>query len=138
MNGFRYKLYQFMQGRRGVDQFSRFLVMLSLLLVGISLFVGKYPVVYMITYFLGFASLIYGEFRIFSRNLYKRDVENSKYLAAKQKIIGGKTLKQRRAERKIYTFFKCPGCGQKMRAPKGKGSIRVTCHNCNTSFERKV
>ena len=138
MNGFRYKLYQFMQGRRGVDQFSRFLVMLSLLLVGISLFVGKYPVVYMITYFFFFSSLIYGEFRIFSRNLYKRDVENSKYLAAKQKIIGGKTLKQRRAERKIYTFFKCPGCGQKMRAPKGKGSIRVTCHNCNTSFERKV
>lgn len=138
MNGFRYKLYQFMQGRRGVDQFGRFLIIVSLFLVGGSIFVSKWPVVYSITYFLGFAIFIYSQFRILSRNLYKRDMENIRYLTWRQKMTGGKTLKQRMAERKVYTFFKCPGCGQKMRAPKGKGSIRVTCHNCNTSFERKV
>ena len=38
----------------------------------------------------------------------------------------------------VYKYFNCPECGQKMRAPKGKGRIRVTCTKCGTQFEKRV
>lgn len=37
-----------------------------------------------------------------------------------------------------YLYFKCPKCKQEMRAPKGKGKIRVTCKNCGETFEKKT
>lgn len=138
MGKFRYMLYQFMQGRRGIDQFGRFLLMTAIALLVISLFCSKIPVLYVITYYTGVAALVYGYFRAFSRNIYKRDIENNKFLAWKYKITKGKTFQQWNYERKIYSFFKCPGCDQKMRAPKGKGTIKVTCHRCNTTFNKKV
>ena len=44
--------------------------------------------------------------------------------------------KLRRRQRNIYAFFKCPQCGMALRAPKGKGRIRVTCKSCGSVFER--
>ena len=138
MNGFRYKLYQFMQGRRGIDQFGRFLFFAAIILMFVSLLFSKYAVLYAITYYLGLAMLLYGYYRAFSRNIYKREMENNKYLAFKYKVTKGKSFQQWRYERKTYAYFKCPGCGQKMRAPKGKGNIKVRCHSCNTTFNKKV
>lgn len=138
MNKFRYRLYQFMQGRRGIDQFGRFLLITAVILLILSLFFGKVPLLYALTYYVGLAVLIYGYYRAFSRNIYKREMENNQFLAWKYKVTKGKTFAQWTAERKMYAFFKCPGCGQKMRAPKGKGNIRVTCHSCHTTFQKKV
>ncbi len=36
-----------------------------------------------------------------------------------------------------YKTFKCKTCGQKLRVPRGKGKIRVTCRNCHTQFSMK-
>ena len=138
MNRLRYRLYQFMQGRRGIDQFGRFLLITAVVLLILSMFMGKMPTLYVITYYLGLFVLIYAYFRAFSRNIYKREMENNKFLAWKYKITKGKSFQQWNYERKTYAYFKCPGCGQKMRAPKGKGNIKVKCHGCNTSFTRKV
>ena len=138
MNHFRYKLYQFMQGRRGIDQFGRFLLLTAVVLMFLSLFLGKVPLLYALTYYAGLAMFIYSYYRAFSRNIYKREMENNKFLAWKYKVTQGKGLGQWLQERKTYAFFKCPGCGQKMRAPRGKGTIKVTCHGCHTSFNRKV
>ena len=41
-------------------------------------------------------------------------------------------------DRKNYCYFKCPTCRQVQKAPKGRGRIRVTCHNCGNVFEKKV
>ena len=133
MNRFQYKMYQFMQGRRGADQFCRFLFLTSAVLLLFSMFFFNY-----ITYYMGIALCLYGNFRSLSRNLYKRERENNRYLALKYRITGGRTFQQRWYERRYYAYFKCSGCGQKMRAPKGRGTIRVHCHNCNTEFQRKV
>ena len=138
MNGFRYKIYRFMQGRRGIDQFDRFLLAAALVMMLGSMFFGWIRIIYVFLYYVGSVLFIYAYFRAFSRNLYKREMENNWYLAMKYKLTKGKSLRQRRYERSIYTYFKCPGCGQKMRAPKGKGTIKVTCHQCNTEFNRKV
>lgn len=138
MNNFRYRLFQFMQGRRGIDQLGRFTMNLAVVLLLLSMFTGRIPALYMLTYFGGTILFFLGFYRALSRNLYKREIENNKFLALRYKYTGGKTLKQMMQERKYYAVFKCPGCGQKMRAPKGKGTIKVRCHGCGTEFNKKV
>ncbi|MCD7981014.1 MAG: zinc-ribbon domain-containing protein [Clostridiales bacterium] len=47
------------------------------------------------------------------------------------------TPEERRAQReqrKIYKFYMCPHCSQKVRVPKGKGRIEITCPKCRTTF----
>ena len=29
----------------------------------------------------------------------------------------------------------CPDCGQRVRVPRGKGKIRITCPNCKSKFD---
>ena len=41
------------------------------------------------------------------------------------------------AELKKYKYFICPQCTQKLRVPRGKGRLRVTCTKCGNVFEIK-
>ena len=50
----------------------------------------------------------------------------------------GGAQKLREERDTAYKYFKCPDCGKKFRAPKGKGRIRVTCTGCGKQFEQKV
>ena len=45
--------------------------------------------------------------------------------------------KERRAQRKDYRFFKCPGCGTMLRVPRGKGKIHIKC-KCGYTLYRKT
>ena len=128
MKKLKYKLYYFMQGRRGADHFSRFLMNIALVLILVSIFTRKYIVISFLLNLFILALLVYTNFRVFSRNLYKRELENNRYLVWRNSL----------KERKKYKYFKCPQCGQKMRAPRGSGKIRVTCHQCNASFKKNV
>ncbi len=138
MNRFRYNLYQFMQGRRGIDQFGRFLLITAVILMVVSLLLRKVPLLYVLTYYSGMFLLLYGYIRAFSRNIYKREMENNRFLAWKYKVTKGKSFQQWYYEHKTYAYFKCPGCGQKMRAPRGRGRIKVKCHRCSATFDKKI
>ncbi len=140
MGKFRYRLFQFMQGRRGMDQLGSFLFTISSLLLLITAFTLS-----SVTYYPGILLWIYAMYRALSRNLYKREQENNRYLALKFKVTGGRSFGGRnrggqraRWDMQNYVYFKCPGCGQKMRAPRGRGKIRIRCHNCQREFEKKV
>jgi len=100
MNNFRYKLYQFMQGRRGIDQLGRFLLIAAVVLMLLSLFMRRVPFLYVLTYYGGVIVFVYAYFRAFSRNIYKRDMENQKFLAWQYKVMKGKSLQQWMYERK--------------------------------------
>lgn len=145
MHRWRYKFYQFMQGRRGIDQFSHFLFGSSAVLLLISIFVYIWLI-----YDAGIVLCIYGIFRSLSKNIYKREQENNRFLAMKARMTGGRNSGGRRTgggygngqsapyDMLHYTYFKCPICGQKLRAPRRKGKIKITCQNCGHVFEKKV
>ena len=35
-------------------------------------------------------------------------------------------------------YFRCPNCKQKVRVPKGKGTIEIRCPKCNTKFIKRT
>lgn len=126
------KLYRFMIGRYGNDQFNRFLMILALLFFALSLF--RVPFVYLI----GLVCLIYAYFRMLSRNTYKRSIENNKYMQCEYKIKRYfSTLKRDMQQRKTHHIYKCPSCKQKIRIPKGKGKIEIRCPKCSQTFIKR-
>lgn len=127
------KLIRFMQGRYGVDQLSKFILILGLVFVVISALFNN--ALSLLTYILGWVMVIYCYFRIFSRNIPKRYAENQAYLAKTYKIrtFFGKQ-KNIWQQRKTHHIYTCPSCKQKIRIPKGKGKIEVRCPKCGTTF----
>ncbi len=133
---FREKIAQFMYGRRGTDEFARFLLIVTLVFIVLSWFFRG--VIQSLFSLLTIASLVYCYYRILSRDIYKRQKENAWYLqkkAAVQKWF--RSLKDRWTQRKEYKFFRCPSCRSLLRVPKGKGKILLTCRKCGNRFERK-
>lgn len=126
------KLYRFMQGRYGSDQFSRFLLTISIVCLILSMFAGRlfYPAALVL--------LAYTYFRMFSRNYYKRSEENRKYLhkTAKLRCFFAQQ-KSKLQQGKTHHIYKCPSCKQKIRVPRGKGKIEIKCPKCQTLFVKK-
>ncbi len=126
-------LYQFLAGRHGPDQLTLALFVLSmaLTLIGRLFF---YPLTLLAILLIALCL-----FRILSRNHVRRNAENAKFLQIWNGARGWfDRQKQRHAEHKYYKHFTCPNCGQKLRVPRGKGKIRITCAKCQTKFERKT
>ena len=135
----RDKFNKFMQGRYGVDDFSRFIMGVALTLIILTMVVTMFNRnVGSILDFLGIAAIVYAYFRIFSRNIQQRYAENQKYLNYRyQMAVKWDRFKKHLAQRKNYRFYKCPQCKQKVRVPKGRGKICITCPKCRTEFVKK-
>lgn len=132
------KFIRFMQGRYRVDQLSKFLMGVALVSIVLSVFVRRGTVLYAVLDTLGIAAIIYVYFRIFSRDIQKRYAENQKYLSMTSKLrTRFQKEKNLMEQRKTYHIYKCPGCGQKIRIPKGKGKIEISCPKCSTKFVKK-
>lgn len=131
------KFIRFMQGRYGVDQLSKFLLLLGLIAVVISsMFMNN--VVGVIFYILGWALVVCCYFRVFSRNVQKRYSENQAFLAKTYRV---RSFFQRQKniwqQRRVYHIYTCPSCKQKIRIPRGKGRIEVRCPKCGATFIKK-
>ena len=132
-NDLRYKFARFMQGRYGMDQFSRFLSVVLLVLIAVNFFLRIRAIG-----LLCWAVLFYMYFRIFSRNIPKRYGENRKFLALQSKVTGFFFFFLRGASQaRDYHIYKCPQCSQKIRIPRGKGKIIVRCPKCGNEFQKR-
>ena len=128
----REKLQRCMWGRYGNDQLNKFLLGAALVCMVLSMF--HVPGAYL----LALALLIYCYFRMFSKNVSKRYAENQAYLAKSYKIrCFFAKQKDLFRQRKQYHIYKCPGCSQKIRIPRGKGKIEICCPKCGTKFIKK-
>ena len=127
------KFNQFMTGRYGVDELSKVMMGVAVGVMILNLFV-RLQILNIVV--VALIVLIY--LRMFSKNIRKRYEENCRYYAIKQKMLGffGKQ-KRTAADLKKNHIYTCPGCGQKIRIPRGRGRIIVTCPKCRHEFEKK-
>ena len=136
----REKLSRIFSGRQGMDEFSKALFWMGLVCMLLSvLTAGVLRGVFSLLFtWLGLAMLIFSFIRAFSRRLGQREAENNAYLALRQKQrYSRQAAKERRAQRKDFCFFKCPGCGVMLRVPRGKGKIHINC-KCGYTLYRKT
>lgn len=128
----REKFARFMMGRYGVDRFSKFLTIFTIVLMVLGLFIHP------ILYYLGIVGMIYMYFRIFSRNRAKRSAENQWYLRKSYAVRNWFDKKKRMWKlKKTHKIFKCPTCSQKIKVPKGRGRIEIRCTKCGTKFIKR-
>ena len=130
LNKIKTKLYNFMYGRYGVDQLGQTLMWLSFIVLLPSIFITSN--VRYIFNLLFWLIIFYEYFRMFSRNIYKRQAENNWYV---NKV---NYLKTRFKQRKTYRFYNCPKCKTHLRVPRGAGNITITCKKCGHQFDRKA
>ncbi|MFR2149193.1 MAG: hypothetical protein ACLS7Z_00605 [Christensenellales bacterium] len=123
-----------MSGRYGADQLSMAMV-IAALVVSI-LGVHRRAAVAMV---ISDALLIGAFFRMFSKDRYRRAHENEVYLSKTEGVRRGfMEWVNRLKNGKKYRYFTCPKCKQRLRVPRGVGSVTITCKNCGTKFDKKA
>ena len=139
---------KFLQGTYGID-------ILSIVLL---LFASIFNLFY-ITSFIGLFLTIYAIYRVFSKKIYKRRDELNFFISHANRLLGrfGKSLphnlpvydlnnlgivfnqiKYMFNERRKFKIVKCPDCKQKLRLPRGKGAVVVTCKKCGRKFDLRT
>lgn len=126
-------LRSFMMGRYGPDQLYIALVITSAVFLILASLTGWLGLLFFSLFF-----FIYGYFRVLSRNIYKRSLENQKFLRlwspiqskVKQSFNRIKTLR-------THKYFRCTNCKQRLRVPRKKGKIRIICPRCKTQMIKK-
>lgn len=136
------KYQQLMKGRYAkFDELNRFLLILSLLF---SLLSRWLPYGSGRVFSLLFLGILF--YRFLSTKIYPRLNENQRFLKNWrtvrnffQTVTKRKLKTNKKTAYQTYTYFSCPNCQQKQRAPQGRGKkIRVTCKKCGTRFETNV
>lgn len=127
------KLKQFMIGRYGVDQLGLAIFTTTFIVAILGLFTRS-----IILTVLTIALLVLFYYRLLSKNLYKRQQENFKFIRFYTPIQKQLNIyKKRFKERKTYKYFKCNHCHQTLRVPRGKGKICITCPKCKQELHKR-
>ncbi|MBR2012897.1 MAG: hypothetical protein IJ995_01600 [Clostridia bacterium] len=125
-------LARLMAGRYGVDQLGRALLWVYLGLAIVALVVRP-------LYYMALALMVWMMFRIFSKNIYKRQSENQKYLRLSGKVRGWFALQKNKfRDRKTHRYRRCPYCKATLRLPNKKGKHTVCCPKCKKDFQVKI
>ena len=133
---------RFMYGRNGVDQLNIAMLWVSigadllatilmrqrngLAYVGLALYYGSVVLWVLVL------------FRMFSRNLYKRQAENQKWLQARSRRRSAAAAARARRADKEHRYFTCKQCKTICRVPVGKGKIIITCPKCGSEIHGKT
>lgn len=130
---FNRKMAEAMRGRYGADELGNLLDFIAFILLIIDIFVHQ-------TWLLlvALALVVYVGWRMMSKNIEARRNENEFFLDHAGPLKAWLRNPQAAAqEARTYKHAVCPNCGQKVRVPRGKGRLRVTCPKCKKKFEVK-
>ena len=131
---------RFMYGRNGMDQLNAALlrVYLAVFLAQMIFSLAKLRGGAVVCEILLWPLMVLIFFRMFSKNLYKRREENTKFLnwwwGVKNR---GQGAKARHAD-KDHKYFTCKSCKAICRVPVGKGKIIITCPKCGAQIHAKT
>ena len=140
MNRFIEKISRFMYGRYGMDQFGRFLFILSLVFWAISAILRWTPLykAYLVFWLLNTAIYVFAFYRILSRNTWQRQVENERYLRFREKMLPFVRSGKEKLGSRDYIFRKCRFCGAKLRLKRVRGAHTTRCPKCGKTFRVRV
>lgn len=127
------RIRRFMMGRYGGDDLNRFLLAVAIAILILSAFFrnGIFEI-------FAFIILAISYYRMLSRNVNQRYIENQKYLTIKNRFLSYfQKFRFKSGQKKMHHIYACPTCKQKIRVPKGKGKICITCPKCHAEFVRK-
>ena len=126
-------LRAFMAGRNGLDTLGLASVIAAVAVNVLAQILDSY-----ILSVVAMALMVYAFFRILSRNVTRRRQESYRFEHLFSSVRGGVAgWIDRRRQSKDYKFFTCPGCRNKLRVPRGKGKIQITCPKCGQRFGGK-
>jgi DNA-directed RNA polymerase subunit RPC12/RpoP len=116
-----------MYGRNGVDDCCRVVIAAAIMAYFFAVIFRQ-----SIWSFISLVLLYYALFRMLSKNKEKRMLENQKFINYLQ------AFKLNFEQRKTHRIFVCNRCGKKVRVPKGKGKIEITCPLCGNRMIRRT
>ncbi|ADL51896.1 Zn-finger containing protein [Clostridium cellulovorans] len=122
------KISSYFKGSYGMDKLSKYL-----------LYLGGFLLIFKGSWLIGLFSIGFSLYRVTSKNKYKRYQELQSFEIALHNLKG-KAYKLRHKFNSLreYKIFKCPNCAQKLRVPRNKGNITVTCKKCKTEFKERT
>lgn len=130
MNKLKEKFARFMYGRYGGNDALNKVLLWGYLII---LFLGTFLNLRMLWY-VGLGALAFCLYRMFSRNILKRQKENLAFLRFKGKVTA--------FFKKLFDFKHayrtCPHCGITVRLPRKKGKHTVSCPKCHRDFDVKI
>ena len=130
-NKIKWYIQKFMIGRNGRDDLQVTVFYASLILYAFaSVFDRLIP--FPIFKVIGWLGVFYSLYRFCSKDVYRRREENQKFLREIE------FLKLRISVRKTHKIYRCKGCGRKIRVPRGKGKIEISCPLCGNKFIRRT
>lgn len=128
------KMMFYMKGRYGYDELSKALILLGLVISIFSNFTGG-----IILNMIALASIAFGGLRVLSKEKVNRRKELQQYIKVKQTVLSNyRKHRNRWFQRKAFKITKCPSCKQKIRIPRGRKKVRVTCPSCQNKFIKKT
>lgn len=128
----RDRLIRFMRGRYGADELSKFMMLVTIIVVVASFFVRLPYVTLGVSIFM-WVMLFLVYYRMFSRNIQRRYAENMRFIKIRNKLFHKNGVTDK--DHKIYL---CPSCKQKIRVPRGRGKICITCPSCRKEFIKRT
>jgi hypothetical protein len=128
-----------MYGRYGNDQLSTFLFVFYLILVVFQM-IFRNSAAGRVLMLLSYVVVLAYFFRCFSKNIYKRQRENQKFLQLWNPLRNYFKYWKRKIQERNSTkkLFRCPKCHQTIRVPRGKGKIAITCPKCRSEFVKRT
>ena len=123
----RYGLQRFMEGRYGTDKLNMVILCVACVIVLIYTFFFPEGTVRLVLWAVSYALMIWAICRTLSRNTYKRYEENRQFLRMVEQV-----------KDREHRYFNCPRCRQRVRVPRGKGKIAISCPKCHEKFVKKT
>ena len=133
MEKFRNRFIAFMDGRNGPDGLYKASVAVFMVLAVINLFAHS-----LILGVLSWVLFIWTMFRCFSKNVYKRGLENRAYLRLEEKVRKKFGMTKTMLTDKEHCYKKCKGCKAYLRLPKRSGEHTAVCPKCGEKITVKI
>jgi ribosomal protein S27E len=123
-------LRRMMMGRYGADQLNFALLILGMVMN----FIPWFPI-----RIVSILVMVLVIFRMFSKNIYKRQRENSAFLKVWYPVKNFFVrLFKGRPDKATHIHMRCPKCHTEMRVPRNVGTIMATCPSCGEKIKKNT